>query len=203
MKELAEDADQEKATRETSIKIAKEKIKAVDSAEKKAAAVKKARSLAEKRSMELLAKQDETDLKLAEAVSLNTAQAEELADLRAVLEACEEKWYNEGFADVENSAEPVVNQARRLGFEAGWFVALQALGVLEDSPLRYPGQIPFPSLTPVVHNPPVPIDKEETASMRKLVEQINAHVELDEMEATSISHAGDQPGLDLLSPAAD
>ena len=48
MKELAEDADQEKATRETSIKIAKEKIKAVDSAEKKAAAVKKARSLAEK-----------------------------------------------------------------------------------------------------------------------------------------------------------
>ena len=203
MKELAEDADQEKATRETSIKIAKEKIKAVDSAEKKAAAVKKARSLAEKRSMELLAKQNETDLKLAEAVSLNTAQAEELADLRAVLEACEEKWYNEGFADVENSAEPVVNQARRLGFEAGWFVALQALGVLEDSPLRYPGQIPFPSLTPVVHNPPVPIDEEETASMRKLVEQINAHVELDEMEATSISHAGDQPGLDLLSPAAD
>ena len=73
MKELAEDADQEKATRETSIKIAKEKIKAVDSAEKKAAAVKKARSLAEKRSMELLAKQNETNLKLAEAISLNTA----------------------------------------------------------------------------------------------------------------------------------
>ena len=76
------------------------------------------------------------DLKLAKAASLNTTQVEELANLRAALEACEEKWYNEGFADVENSAEPVVNQARRLGFEAGWFAALQAMGVPEDSPLR-------------------------------------------------------------------
>ena len=84
----------------------------------------KARALAEKRSAKRLAKQNEMDLKLAEAVSLNNAQAEELANLRAALEACEEKWYNEGFADTENSAEPVMNQAWRLGFEAGWFVAL-------------------------------------------------------------------------------
>ena len=34
---------------------------------------KKARALAEKRSAELLAKQNETDVKLAEAVSLNDA----------------------------------------------------------------------------------------------------------------------------------
>ena len=40
------------------------------------------------------------------------------------LEACEEKWYNEGFADVENSTELVVNQAWRLSFEVGWFAAL-------------------------------------------------------------------------------
>ena len=58
-----------------------------------------------------MAKQNETDVKLAKAISLNTAQAEELADLRAILEACEEKWYNEEFADAENFAEPVVNQA--------------------------------------------------------------------------------------------
>ena len=107
------------------------------------------------------------------------------------MEACEEKWYNEGFADAENSAESVVNQARRLGFEAGWFAALQALGVLEDSPLRDPGQIPFPSSTPAAQNSPVPICEEETASMRELVEQIDAHVELDDTEATSIPHAGD------------
>ena len=61
--------------------------------------------------MELLTKQNETDVKLAKAISLNTAQAEELADLRAALEAYEEKWYNEGFVDTENSVEPVVTQA--------------------------------------------------------------------------------------------
>ena len=109
MKELSEDADREKDAREMAVKTAKEKIKVADSAENKAAATKKARSLAEKRSLELLAKQNETDLKLAEAVSLNTAQVEELADLRAASEACEEKWYNEGYADVENSTKPVVN----------------------------------------------------------------------------------------------
>ena len=120
---------------------------------------------------------------------MNTTQVEELADLRVALEACEEKWYNEGFANAENSTKLVVNQARRLGFEAEWFVTLQVLGVLEDSPLRDPGQIPFPSSTPAAQNSPVPIDEEETASMRELVEQIDAHAELDETEATSIPHA--------------
>ena len=119
------------------------------------------------------------------------------------MEACEEKWYNEGFVDVENSAEPVVNQARRLGFEAGWFVALQVVGVLEDYPLRDPNQIPFPISTPTVQNPPMPIDKEKTTSMRELVEQINAHVELDDMKAASIPRAGDQPIGDILPPIAD
>ena len=37
--------------------------------------------LAEKRSAEFEVKQNEADLKLAEVVSLNTAQAEELAEL--------------------------------------------------------------------------------------------------------------------------
>ena len=78
-----------------------------------------------------------------------------------------------------------------MGFEACWFTALQALGVPEDSSLRDPGQIPFLSSTPAVQNPSLPIDEEETASMRELVEQIDAHVELDEIEATSIPRAGD------------
>ena len=55
-----------------------------------------------------MTKQNETEVKLAEAISLNTANAEELADLRAALAAAEQKWYNEGFADAEKSAEPVV-----------------------------------------------------------------------------------------------
>ena len=49
----------------------------------------------------------------------------------------------------------------------------------------------------------MPIEEEETASMRELVEQIDAHVELDEMEATSIPNAQDLLGEDLHFPVAD
>ena len=58
LKELSKDADREKSVRETAVKTTKEKIKAADTAEKKATAVEKARALAEKRSSELLVKQN-------------------------------------------------------------------------------------------------------------------------------------------------
>ena len=147
-RELAEENERAEEAREAAVKTAKEKLKAAESAEKKAAAAEKNRSLAEKRCAELLAKQHETEVKLAEAISLNTSNAEEIADLRAGLAAAEQKWYDVGFADAENSAEPVVARARNMGFEAGWFAALQAMGVPEDSHLRDPGQIPFPSPAP-------------------------------------------------------
>ena len=73
----------------------------------------------EKRSSELEAKLGETKLKLAEVASLNTARAEELADLKAALEGCESKWRDEGFADAENLVEPVINEARKLAFKEG------------------------------------------------------------------------------------
>ena len=165
-KDLVEEVDREREARETAVKTAKEKMKAAKTAEKKAAAAEKNRALAKKRSTKLLAKQNETDVKLAEVISLNMAQAEELADLRAALGACEEKWYNEGFTDVENSVEPVVTQERTVGFEAGWFVALQALRVPEDSLLRDPDQIPFLSTTTAVQDPQVRVEEEDTTSMR-------------------------------------
>ena len=76
------------------------------------------------------------ELKLVEATSLNLAQADQIADLKSALEACENKWYDEGFADAEKSVEPVVHQARLHGFGEGWLAALQVIGVPEDSPLR-------------------------------------------------------------------
>ena len=82
-----------------------------------------------------------------------------------------------------------MNQARRMGFEAGWFAALQILGVPEDSPMRDLGQIPFPSPTIAMQDPSVPIEEKETASMKELVEQIDTHAEPDETEATSIPSA--------------
>ena len=65
----------------------------------------------EKKLIEMEVKLGGMELKLAEVESLNLAQADEITDLKTTLEACEEKWYNEGFADVENSIKPIVHQA--------------------------------------------------------------------------------------------
>ena len=99
MKDLTEEVDREKASREEAVKMAKEKTKTAESAEKKAAAVEKSRTLVEKRLTELVTRQNETEVKLAETASLNSTLSKEVTDLRAALEACESKWYDEGFAD--------------------------------------------------------------------------------------------------------
>ena len=112
MGELAEEAERERALKDVTDATARDKGKAAEVAKKKAQSSKKARLLAEKRSAEVETKLWETELKLAQAESLNLAHVEEVAELKAALEACENKWYNEGFADAENSVEPVVHQAR-------------------------------------------------------------------------------------------
>ena len=134
---------------------------------------------------------------MAKAASLNRVQAVELVDLKAALEACENKWYNKGFADAENSAEPVINEAWKLAFEEGWLAALQAMGVPKDSPLRNPNQILFPVPSTTAQNPPGAIDEEETVSMRELVEAIDSHMEPIDLEATKNPYVGDQPGEDV------
>ena len=75
MKELARDAEREKALKDVVEANAKEKTKAAAATEKKDVASEKARSLAEKRSLELETKLGKTELKLAKAVSWNTVQA--------------------------------------------------------------------------------------------------------------------------------
>ena len=101
----------------------------------------------------MTAKHNETDLKLAEAASLNVALNEELANLRVALEASENKWYNEGFADAEEGVEPVIREAQQISFQEGWLPALHTSGVPEDSHLRDPNQIPFPDPLPTTQNP--------------------------------------------------
>ena len=49
----------------------------------------------------------------------------------------------------------------------------------------------------------MPAEEEETVSMRELVEQIDAHAEPDEMEATSIPTVQDLHGEDLHFPVTD
>ena len=194
MKELADDVEREKALKDVAEVVSKERAKIATTAEKKAIASEIAKVLAEKRLVDLEAKVGEIKLKLAEAKSLNSPWVEELADLKAALEGCESKWYNEGFADAENSVEPVISEAWKLAFKEGWFAAFQALGVPEDSPLKDPDHILFPSLPIAAQKTPVVVDEEEMTSLRELVEQIDAHAEPIDLEATSNPNAADQHG---------
>ena len=105
--------------------------------------------------------------------------------MQAALEACENKWYNEGFADAEEGVEPVIKEARQLSFQEGWMAALHSSEVPKDSHLRDPSRIPFPDSLPTTQNPTGPIDEEETDSLKELVEQIDAHVKVIGTEATN------------------
>ena len=172
-------------------------MKTAESAKKRAAAVVKSRASAEKRSAELVTRQNETEVKLTETASLNATLSEEVVDLWVALEACESKWYDKGFTDAEKGVEPIVMQARQLSFQEGWMAALQALGVPEDSPLKDPGRIPFLDSTPAAQNPTGPNDEEEMASLRELVEQIDTHVEMIGTEATSNPPTDGPPGEDV------
>ena len=194
---MAKDVGREKAPKDVAVVTVKDKEKAVATVEKKVVASEKAKVVAKKRSSKLEVKLKVAEQKLAEATSLNTTREGELADLKAALEAYKNKWYNKGFADIKNYAKPVILEARKLGFEEGWLATLQALGVPKDSPLRNPGQIPFPSTTRAVQNPHRPIDEEETTSMRELVEQIDSHMELVNVEDSSNPCVGDKLGEDL------
>ena len=192
MKELAEDVERQKALKDVAESASKERAKIAATAEKKATASEKAKVLVEKGLADLEVKMGETELKLAKAISLNSSRAEELADLRVALEGCESKWYNEGFADAENSMEPVISKARKLVFKEGWLAALKAVGVLEDSPLKDPDHIPFPSLPMAAQKTPIIADEKETSNLRELVKQIDAYAEPIDLEATSNPNAATQ-----------
>ena len=106
------------------------------------------------------------------------------------LKACENKWYDEGFANAEKSTEPVVHQAPFHVFGKGWLAAFQAMGVPEDSPLRNPDQIPYPAPPPPAQSQ-ADADEEETTSMRELVWVINTHVDTTDLEVTSNLNVAD------------
>lgn len=124
MKELVEDAGQEKALKHFADATTAEKLKAAEEAEKRAYSVEEAKVRAEGKFTELEVQLGGTKLKLAKVQSLNIALGEDLVDLKVALDVCEGKWYNEGFVDAENSAELVMRQTHRLGFDEGWLAAL-------------------------------------------------------------------------------
>lgn len=126
----------------------------------------------------------EIELRLVEAESIISARDKEIAKLKAALEESENKWYNMGFADTKNSAKLVMFQSRKYRFEEGWMAAVLAMGVPEDSPFRDADQIPYPE-PPLPAQNPTNADEEDTLSMRELVQEIDTHTELIDLEITS------------------
>ena len=80
MKDLTEEVDWEKIGREEAVKTAKEKTKTAEATEKRVTTAKKSQASVEKRSAELVTKQNEMDLKLAKVASLSVTLSEEVAD---------------------------------------------------------------------------------------------------------------------------
>ena len=185
LKELVEDAEQEKALKDVATATAKEKGKAAEAAKKKAQSSEKARLVAERNLAEAEERLGGVELKLAKAASLNLAQVDEIANLKAALKACKTKWYNVGFMDAENFVEPIVHQAQSNGFGKGGMAALQAMGVPEDSPLRNPEQILYSAPPPPVQSQAGAADEEDTPSMRQLVRAIDDHAKDVDLEVTN------------------
>lgn len=123
LKEAAEDVDQEKALKDVVVATASEKSKTAATAKRRAKDSEKAWELAKKRLTKLDVKLGNTELNLAKVESLNLAQADKIAALKASLEAYEDKWYNTGFAEVENSAKPIVHEAQNsVSRRVGWLL---------------------------------------------------------------------------------
>ena len=80
VRELAQDIERERALKDAAKATNKERVKISATAEKNAATSEKYKVSAEKRLLDLGAKLGETEQKLVEAESLNTAREEELAD---------------------------------------------------------------------------------------------------------------------------
>lgn len=88
------------------------------------------------------------ELRLADVESVISSRDKEIADLKVALTEREDKFYNMGFMDVENSSEPVMFQSWRFSFGDGWLATVSAMGVPEDSPFRNAEQIPYSERLP-------------------------------------------------------
>ena len=61
-------------------------------------------------------KLEDSDSKLAEAISVVLAKDKELIELKGMMKQVEEQFYDMGFSDAKNSSDPAIFQARRMGF---------------------------------------------------------------------------------------
>ena len=99
---------------------------------------KRACVAAKKRVMDLEGKLDDVDVKLAQVESIISDKDKEIADLKVTKAQREDKFYNMGFTDIENSIKPIMFKSHRYGFGEGCISTVNALDLPNDSPIRDP-----------------------------------------------------------------
>ena len=109
-----------------------------------------------------------------------------MADLKATVAKSEDKFYNMGFANAENSKEPIMVESQRYRFRDGWMAAVNAIGLLEDYAFRDLEQVPYLEglICPSVQTTNRP-EEEDSLSMRELVEEIDSHAKVIELDGST------------------
>lgn len=112
--------------------------------ERCATIAEKALEQAKKKATEALNRIGEAELKLAEITSVPTTRDKEFTDYKGGEKAQKQHYYNKGFNNTEDSADPTIFHARKFGFLEGWMVAFNAIRLLEESSFRKTNQVPLP-----------------------------------------------------------
>ena len=108
---MIEGVEKERAFKEVVEAIMREKSATLEATEGKARELEGACTLAEQKAANLEVKFREIELRLAEAESIILAKDKEVADLKVAMEESENKFYDLGFADAENSSDPIMFQS--------------------------------------------------------------------------------------------
>ena len=105
---------------------AKEKVIVAKSAEARARGAKKDRAQVEQQRVEAKVKLGEAELRVTGAKRIITARDKEIAELKTALKESENKYYNMGFNDAENSAKPIMFENQKYGLGEGWLAIVIA-----------------------------------------------------------------------------
>lgn len=203
LKGAMEEVDKERDLKEVSESNLQEQATKLAAAEWKSMKAKRACAAAKKRVMDLEGKLDDVDVKLAQVESIISDKDKEIADLKVTKAQREDKFYNMGFTDIENSIKPIMFKSRHYGFGEGCISTVNALDLPNDSPIRDPEQIPLPEpFPPSPMQTSAPNEEEDNLSMRELVEEIDSHTKVINLDIPTTLGAseGQEPPASLLNP---
>ena len=135
-KDAQEEADKEKAFKQVAEASLKEKVLGLNVMEQRATTARRALEQAKQKATDALNRVGEVELKLSKTASVLIARNKEFTDYEGGEKARKQNYYNKGFKHAEDSAGPVIFQARKFGFQEGWMAAVNAIGLPKESLFR-------------------------------------------------------------------